>query len=419
MNGRESLIIYGNCQAEFVCGVLRRDAAVAQRFDAGYLPSFQHRDQREPSPAPGDLERCTVFLEQLDWNPFAQRDRLPPACTTVRFPPLDSLLLWPFNSPNPFNEPDAPHFPWGRFLFGDRVILKEIARNKTADEVLAFYLNGWDDYKVNMKRAAELERHRLAGRDAACDVISSDLVLDSLSTERRFWNVGHPTKALMIDLTERIIAACVRQFPGFPDVDVRRIAREYSDLGGFLQDVSVPIHPEVAAALALTWYNPAEPHQQYGGISYTYEQYFAEMIRYCIDNRAAQHAAKAPDPQPPLSGPVTASGAIGFFPDGFIGERLLFDLTATAPISSIDVRGFCPPQHAHGLHLRCVVGNGSTVTAQVLPETMFSLTCRATVPAGGCVRVELQSSDVMNPRERGIGPDERDLSVIILSIDAR
>jgi len=48
-----------------------------------------------------------------------------------------------------------------------------------AGQVLSYYLNGWNDYKINLKRVAELERVRLSKREAGCDVVVADLVLQS------------------------------------------------------------------------------------------------------------------------------------------------------------------------------------------------------------------------------------------------
>jgi hypothetical protein len=424
-DARKTIVFYGNCQAQFMRDLLVCDPALTAEFRILYVASFVDPTGADPAPTRQDFADCALLCEQLDWKPFPDRDKLAPDCPIVRFPPLDSLLLWPFNCPNPYNEPEPPVYPWGRFACGDRILLKEIDAGKEAGAILDYYLTGWSQYRVDLKRMQQLERSRLSKRDETCDVRSSDLVLDKLASERLFWNIGHPTKPLVAQLTSRLLGACAPHIPTLAAVDVDGLIRDHPDVGAFLEAVEVPVHPEVAAALDLRWYDPDARYVQYGGQHYSYVEYFDAFIRYGIAKRARHQqgimtiAEVGPDWTPPLSGPVSCSGITGYFPDGFMGGELRFDLLASKPISALAVKGFCPQQHEGPVTLTCSIGSSSPASVEASPGAMFALECPAALTSGQRHQFALHSSRIMNLWDRGESEDGRDLSVIVLSIEAR
>lgn len=287
-----TMILYGNCQVEFITDILSIDPVAANLFRYVYVRSYRHRNELPP-PSESDFRDCAILCEQVDWKAFPYRDRLPKATKTVRFPPLDSSLLWPFNAVNLYDEADPPAFPDGRFPYGDRIILREIDRGMSAEEVLSFYLDGWDRYRVNVKRLRELELMRLRKRDDECDVAASDLVND-LSSEQLFWTISHPRKSLVAKLLERILSACSIHEPAFRYADVLQTIAKHPAVFPSLEAVEIPVHPRIAEELALEWYDPNASYRQYGGFTYTYAQYFEEMTRYCIENREKQRRGKMP-----------------------------------------------------------------------------------------------------------------------------
>jgi hypothetical protein len=418
------MLLYGNCQVKAMAELLNRNLLATQLFRFVYVRSHAP-GKREALPTESDFRDCAILCEQVDWNAFPDRDRLPPNCRTVRFPPLDSLLMWPFNCRNPYSE-TSTEYPDGRFRYGDRIVVREIDRGVPADDILAYYLHRWDDYKPNMTRVMELERVRLQKRDALCDVRAAGLVLDRLATERSFWVVDHPTSELFGTFLERILDACAAHEPDLRHIDIQATLHEHEAGIRFFDRWGVPVHPQVAAALDLAWYDPDARYAQRAGVEYSYAEYFAHMIRYCIEIKAKQRSGArqfpqlAPHWQPPLQGAVVrGERSLGFYPDGFIGKDLFFHFTATAPLTNLTIEGYCPAQHDGPFVLTGTIDGATRALAELQPGAPFTLECELDARPGQRVDVEIQSSRVMNLLQRGESEDSRDLSVLILSIAAR
>ncbi len=334
--------------------LLRADPIAGELFRYVYVCSYS--TEREPLPSDEDFADCALLCEQIDWKAFPHRDRLPANCPTILFPSLDSLLLWPFNCINPYNVPELPTFPNGRFICGDRIILREVDKGRSAEDIHDYYLNGWDDYKVNIKRVRELERIRIEKRDARCDVQAGDLVLDKLGREPLFWNIGHPRRPLLATLMSRVLERCAEIEPALARIDAHRLEADHPGVGKGLSEVAVPIHPAIADELELEWYRTDTIYQQYGGLAFSYSAYFDQLIRYSIGNKQklAHGEATATESawQIPLSGPAAPADAAGYFPDGFMGKELIFRITAERPIRGLTIHGFCPSHHTGALELR-------------------------------------------------------------------
>jgi hypothetical protein len=142
------------------------------------------------------------------------------------------------------------------------------------------------------------------------------------------------------------------------------------------------------------------------------------LTRELADTRGQMKSAIGPEWQPPLRGLALAGDARGYFPDGMMGKRLRFTLTARAAISTLRVEGFCPPLHDGYLQLTCTVGGSEQVTVDVQPGSMFVFDCPARLVADQHALVELRSSAILNMLELGEGEDARDISVVIVSIEA-
>lgn len=123
--------------------------------------------------------------------------------------------------------------------------------------------------------------------------------------------------------------------------------------------------------------------------------------------------------QPPLHGSAIISEISGYHPDGFIGKRMLFRCAASEPLHAVSIQGYCPPHHLGPLQLDCSVDDLFLTRVEVQPGATFQITCDVAIATGNAVRVELESSAVMNLLERGESEDGRDLSVLISLIEAR
>lgn len=211
---------------------------------------------------------------------------MPDDCVTVAFPSVDFNLLWPFNCVNPYNRVEPPQFPWGRFPYGDRIVLGALERGMPPADVLEYYLTGWDSYKPDLNRLARLERARLDARDSHCDVKLTPWVIERFRKRRLFWTVNHPAQVVLSEMVSRLFQAASAVEPALQNADLEETSRIYFPAGEQLSIANIPIHPAVAEELQLEWYDPNQRFDVFGK-TYSYEEYFKEMIAYCAAGRAA------------------------------------------------------------------------------------------------------------------------------------
>lgn len=283
----KTLVIYGNCQAQALAGILQHNALATSLFKVLYCASFDQPDESLRRLEQCNVAECAILWSQHDPQPFPYAAAVPPDCLTIRFPSLDFNGLWPFNCVNPYNSADPPHFPWGRFPYGDYVIVNQVQAGVSADETFRHYFEKWDAYKPNLPRLIDLETARLAARDAHCDVRMGEWILDNFRAKRLFWTINHPTASALSELIRRLLEASARVEPALLSVDADLTLREqFGGERGPLGAVSIPIHPKVASELELRWCDSREQYTVFGEI-YSYENYFRAMIADSVMQRDA------------------------------------------------------------------------------------------------------------------------------------
>ncbi len=291
MTHLKTLIVYGDCQAEATARVLEKDPVVSKRARVIYSRSYEHPVEQRQDVDPADVSRCAILCEQHDPAGFRQRDQLPAGCHIVKFPALDCNLLWPFSCPNPYNEPEPPVFPFGRFPYGDRVIVEALDKGLPAEEILDYYLHHYQEYKIDLDHLLRLETARIRNREATCHVKMADGILERFTTERLFWAINHPTNALLEELIEQLLYYCGPADPQLVDADAGATLSAYFGPQGPLGAASIPIHPEVAKHFGLGWYDPDQLFRTWDGTMYSYQQYFAAMIDRAVAFRAMRRPA--------------------------------------------------------------------------------------------------------------------------------
>lgn len=275
-----------------MAAALRCDPLVTQFVRPSYARSFIHPVDGKAEADVAAIESATVLWEQHDPLKFPWRDVLHENVFERTFPSVDLQLLWPFNCPNPYSTPEPPVFPFGRFPYGDRVILKAVERGLSADDILEYYLERWDEYRIDLDRLLKMEAARIAARDQKCDVKMGDYMLANFRRQRLFWAVNHPTPAPLAELLERLLSATERVQPALADADVANTLASNFGSRGPLGVVEIPIHPKVAEHLELEWYDPNACYQYWDGSSLTYAEYFRAMIDHACavrDSGLAQH----------------------------------------------------------------------------------------------------------------------------------
>lgn len=287
---RPTVVIYGNCQADATTNVFNKHPGFAERYRAVYYPGYDHPTLKPGEIPDEDLAGATVLLEQRDQLGFTGRERLPRDIRTVKFPAIDFNLYWPLTSTNPYANPPAGG-SGEIFPYGDRVILNCVKKGMKADEILDYYLTGWSSYYVDLHRLAALETARIGLRDSQSDLKFGSLVLGRFRDEQLFWTVNHPTAPLLAEMITRLLAAAFPSERWTEEAHMEKFITDCFSWRGPLGKVGVPIHPEVAAYLGLSWYDPNATYMLESGRLVSYEDYFTELIGASVERHALAAAS--------------------------------------------------------------------------------------------------------------------------------
>lgn len=280
---KRTLIVYGNCQAEAIGHILTKLPRLTERFEVAYLRSFHDHSGKWQELDESTVAGCSLLLHQRGPRAFPYRAHLPEGSRVITFPSLDCMFLWPFHCENPYNRPEPPEYPFGRLAYGDRVILDCLEKGMPPDDVIAFYLNSWDEYAPELDRFFELESARLDARDRYCEVKIGNFVLNEFRNRQLFWTVNHPRKALIYELVARLLQA------GLPDAE-GMAAEQVSALADIhfgtdpLGELHIPVHPSVAQHFRLRWYS-ADERYGFSNNRVAYTEYFRSMIEVTLERR--------------------------------------------------------------------------------------------------------------------------------------
>jgi len=281
-----TLIVCGNCQAGAIAHILKKTRAVQPLFRVIFYNNFETPGKANASIQSEQLTNCRIFLRQSLPAPFPFLDQLPNYCLKMEFRSLDFHLLWPFGCANPYHKP-GQQAPSETFPYGDRIILDCVNKGMKSDEILDYYLNGWQQYRVNLQRLIDVERSRQAERDSHCEVKMGGWMMENFRRKRLHWTVNHPSTIAVRELIQRLLDAAAGLEPALEEAKIDQTLRvHFPSPRRPLGIVVVPIHPRVAEALELEWYEPNALHPFFER-TYSYEQYFRDLIEYCIKQRAA------------------------------------------------------------------------------------------------------------------------------------
>jgi hypothetical protein len=276
---KASLIMYGNCQAGVFADSFKSFASVAiHQWDMYYVMNFIHPSQPQQRIADEDLARCTLVIEQLDTaNPLPAwlRERLPHHVKIIRFAPLDFNLYWPFNITDPRNVSEPPDYPFGRFPYGDRIVVELLREGLTGRALWRAYQERSSARLPDPARLLDLEAQRLIARDAAADIRVADLVLSNYREVPLFWTINHPTGWLLGRVLGRLLRAA-REPLGLREDPEPRAIKLFSSWEPFGHQHQ-PVHPELARRSELTWWTPERKYRYFDGSDLTFEEF---MLRY-------------------------------------------------------------------------------------------------------------------------------------------
>lgn len=312
MSAKSQLLVYGNCQAGWLARFLSGLPAVAERFAVHYLSDYLSSPADHPTNQPGFLRQCEVVV----WQTAATRGdpeflaAVPPTARQIRFPTLWLKMLWPTYVVDPRNQPEPDH-PWGRYPYGDRLVLRLLEEGVPATDIAQRYRETDLNTIVNLDRFAKMAFAELRHNDRQSDVAVTPAIESNLATGKLFGTVNHPTYRIL-----RVIGDGVARQLLDDQVELPPAPANANDVLGHEE---VPLHPQVISHFGLTWARP--------DLRWRYRSRFLNLDDYLRAYAAWEPIAIAEPPQLWLER-ARQEADLGHVTEA---ERILLDAVARFP----------------------------------------------------------------------------------------
>ena len=299
--------VYGNCQAGWLAKMLEQNPEVTGQYEIVYLSDYLHIPADHPIHQPGFLATCTdaVWQTAPGCKPPEWVASLPTDCRQIRFPTLWLKLLWPTYAVDPRNKPEEG-FPWGRYAYGDRLVMKLLQDGVSPEDVPKRYVETDLNKVINLDRFTEMSLAELRFNDRQSDVAITPFIEASFRRRKLFGTVNHPTYLILHRIYHGVVGALL----GRVTAEEPPVPTDAADVFGL---VETPLHPQIIAYFKLEWAVP--------GLRWRYYSAFLTLEEYL---RA--YAAFTPIPlgDPPQLWLARAHQAAGFN-DFAEAQRLLLE----------------------------------------------------------------------------------------------
>lgn len=265
-SAKRRLLVYGNCQAGWLSRALLRHAEVSAGYEVIYLSDYHETPADHPIHQPDFLRSCTDVLWQTasGCKPPAFLAGLRSDCRQLRFPTLWLKLLWPTYVVDARNQPEKD-FPWGRYPYGDRLVLKLLQEGVAPADIAKRYVDTDLNRIVNLDRFAEMSLAELRFNDRQSDVAIAPFIESTFRQRKLFGTINHPTSLILTRLYHSVVAALLGgSIPENPP--------EPPDAAEVLGSEETPLHPQIISHFQLTWASP--------GMRWVYRSEFLTLDEY-------------------------------------------------------------------------------------------------------------------------------------------
>jgi hypothetical protein len=280
------VVIYGNCQAQFLRQLVSETPSLRAAFTFLLVTNTVEPGEL-PSPIPEEVARAVLFWEQYDQrSDIGLRDevlrRIPRGCPVVRYPAVGMNAFWPFRVRDKRNRIE-PDFPWGRYPSGDRIAMEIVPLGLPASRAFERYMELSASKMPDVRHLLDLERSVYARRDAGCDIGMRDFIFAGLRSTYQFWTHGHLAVSVFSELVFRLLERS-RDVFGNAAHTVRAELEALSEIFPGQGEVQLPLHPLVIRQLGLTFADERTRYRWFGN-EWTFEEY---MLRYLTFDRSWQ-----------------------------------------------------------------------------------------------------------------------------------
>ena len=250
---KETVAVYGDCQAQALFDVFRRSPGASDHFD--FILQFagdQYRDWRQWSDSLASVS-CMLIqdIPQSKTHPtfhdaFSAKRRI------IGFPPLSFPSLWPFSTAFGGEDRQADRIKVARGGLGlhTDALLGALRPIKTHDRRLTAYLrlnhSSLPDAerliaRRNPLRFHELDAHRLRRMDEQYQTNVGRYILHNFRERRILHILRHPTVVLISVLARELLQK------------IAGATLTFAQENDCMDSYQVPIHPVVADELGVRW----------------------------------------------------------------------------------------------------------------------------------------------------------------------
>ena len=254
---KDLCVIHANCQAEPLIELLALSPAFSKLWETKLYTNYL----KEKVPQ-GELDRCGLFLYQQlgqEWGELASAAltaRLNPAAGAVCIPNMFFKGYWPFwTSTSPID-------------FGDSLLDKLIDAGAQKPEILKIYYYGDLSKFVDIKAVAEESLDIEEEKDRRGPIKVAPLMRELWQQEDLFYTCNHPAKRLLLSTANQLL-----KHLGFAPLDEKLTGAYLPEYANF----ELPIHPQVAEALGLSFIGPEHKFNIFGR-GLTFLQYISRYI---------------------------------------------------------------------------------------------------------------------------------------------
>jgi tetratricopeptide (TPR) repeat protein len=310
---KQRVLLYGNCQGGWLANALLKTPAISARYELTYLSDYTERPKDHPIHSPDFLPSCSCVIWQTasGCKPPDFLAGIATGCRQIRYPTLWLQLLWPTYAVDPRNLPE-PGFPWGRYPYGDRLVMKLLAAGVPPEDVPKRYSETDLNTIVNLERFTEMSLAAMRFNDKQSDIVIAPFIERTFRKRKLFGAVNHPTQLILTQLYHGLVAALLEE----PLASEHPIPANASDTLGTEE---IPLHPQIISHHQLEWAQP--------GMKWRYHSEFLDLPEYIH-----AYAAWRPIPmgEPPVLWLARARQAADQH-DFTDAERLLLEGTVKFP----------------------------------------------------------------------------------------
>ena len=273
---KQKLILWGNCQADFLSTVLRQSEDLMARFEIKYYSNFSTPGVFDyESCSTTELQSCDVLIYHRVFTPAfveAATERLaylPARCLRIPLPYLKNNLYWPF-----FNTVATPigvttEFPNGRLPYRSHIIDSWIQKGLSDEAIVEAFsaLDPAEHLDMDLLERDTYERWRSLEAGAEGKLKFASFLMQNWRGNMLFYIYNHVSRPILLHLANQILAQL-----DAPELSLRDIAKCESG-----QNITYAVHPGAARYYGISF---AKEGSRYSlaGKHYT----FPDFIRFYL-----------------------------------------------------------------------------------------------------------------------------------------